>query len=163
MYASCQNPEGAQRSINQWVEQKSNNKIKQLLPPGSVTADTKIVLANVVHFRSRWQSAFDQTDEEDFRLERGGTVRVDMMSGEVDAGYSNDLGGAVIAELPFEDGEHSMVIVKKRIVRKGSVSVSGDLTPLIEGMIGSEDRRLAEAIADPSKLPRRKIRIKMPK
>ena len=58
-----QNPEGAQRSINQWVERKSNDKIKQLLPPGSVTADTKVVLANVLHFRSRWQRAFDQTDK----------------------------------------------------------------------------------------------------
>ena len=84
-----------------------------------------------------------------------------MMSGEVDAGYSNDLGGAEVAELPFEDGEHSMVVVKKRIVTKGSRS--GDLTPLIERMVGSEDRRLAEAIADPSKLPRRKINLKMPK
>ena len=143
------------------MEKKSKNKIKQLLPPGSVTADTKIVLANVVHFRSRWQTAFDQTNEEDFRLESGAKVRVDMMSGEVDAGYSNDLGGADVAELPFEDGEHSMVVVRKRIVRKGSTS--GDLTPLIENMVGSEDRRLAEAIADPSQLPRRKIRVKMPK
>ena len=58
-----QNPEGAQRSINQWVQRKSNDKIKQLLPPGSVTADTKVVLANVLHFRSRWQRAFDQTDK----------------------------------------------------------------------------------------------------
>ena len=143
------------------MEQKSNNKIQQLLPPGSVTSDTKIVLANVVHFRSRWQRAFDTTEEEDFRLESGAKVKVDMMSGEVDAGYSNDLGGAEIAELPFEDGEHSMEVVKKRIVTKGSRSE--DLTPLIERMVGSEDRRMAEAIADPSNLPRRKINLKMPK
>ena len=143
------------------MEQRSNNKIKQLLPPGSVTADTKIVLANVVHFRSRWQRAFEETNEDDFRLGSGARVRVDMMSGEMDAGYSNDLGGAEIAELPFEDGEHSMVVVKKGIVRKGSTS--SDLSPLIDSMVESGDRRLAEAIADPSQLPRRKIRVKMPK
>ena len=158
----CQNPAGAQSSINQWVEQKSNNKIKQLLPPGAVTADTKIVLANVVHFRSRWQTAFEQTDEEDFRLERGRTVKVNMMSGEMDAGYASDLGGgAKVAELPFEDGEHSMVVVTKGTVVKGGSA--GDVSPLIRTIINSEDRRLAEAISDPSRLPRRKIRVKMPK
>ena len=99
--------------------------------------------------------------KDDFRLASGATVRVDMMSGEVDAGYSDELGGADIAELPFEDGEHSMVVVRKRTVRKGGSP--GDLTPLIDSLVGSGDRRLAEAIADPSSLPRRKIRIKMPK
>lgn len=45
------NPESARKQINNWVEAKTNSKIKNLLPSGSVTSNTKMVLVNALYFK----------------------------------------------------------------------------------------------------------------
>src|ERR1700731_1873617 len=42
--------EQSRKTINAWVEKQTQEKIKDLLPPGSVNADTRLVLTNAIYF-----------------------------------------------------------------------------------------------------------------
>lgn len=46
--------DAARQTINTWVEKKTKDKIKELLPPGTVTKDTRLVLTNAIYFRGDW-------------------------------------------------------------------------------------------------------------
>ena len=68
--------------INNWVEEQTKNKIKDLLAPGTIDADTRFVLANAIYFKGNWVDEFDErrTQPEDFTLLDGSSVRVPLMS-----------------------------------------------------------------------------------
>ena len=57
-------PEAARSTINQWVEQKTEDKIKDLLPSGSVTPATRLVLTNAIYFKGDWANAVQQSSNE---------------------------------------------------------------------------------------------------
>ena len=51
--------EPTRQTINHWVEEQTQQKIKNLLPPGAVTPDTRLVLTNAIYFKSDWKYQFD--------------------------------------------------------------------------------------------------------
>jgi len=74
-------PEESRATINQWVEKKTENKIHNLLPSGSIISLTRLVITNAVYFKGTWFRQFDaaQTKEADFRTENGASVKARMM------------------------------------------------------------------------------------
>jgi serpin B len=48
----------AAKGINQWVESKTNNKIKNLIDPNSLNDATGMILLNAVHFKEGWETVF---------------------------------------------------------------------------------------------------------
>jgi serpin B len=50
------------QTINNWVAQKTQNKIQDILPPGSINDHTRLVLANAIYFLGVWTYAFEQTN-----------------------------------------------------------------------------------------------------
>ena len=48
------NPEQVRESINRWVEKNTEKKIKRLLPPGSISSSTKIVVGGTIYFKGEW-------------------------------------------------------------------------------------------------------------
>jgi serpin B len=65
--------ETARLAINQWVDQQTAGKIKDLIQPGAVGPGTRLVLTNAGYFQSDWLTAFEKriTRDEDFRSLRG--------------------------------------------------------------------------------------------
>src|SRR5262249_53332072 len=52
--------EEARLTINQWVEQQTENKIKDLIQPDTLTKNTRLVLTNAVYFKGDWLTRFEK-------------------------------------------------------------------------------------------------------
>ena len=105
-------PEAVRGTINQWVEQKTEEKIKDLLPAGSINAATRLVLTNAIYFKGDWQSPFKKaaTADEDFHLSAAQTVKTSLMHLTSRFNYFN--GGTFQAlDIPYKSGELSMVVL----------------------------------------------------
>jgi serpin B len=105
-------PEESRITINDWVSNQTNNRIRDLLPQGSVNIYTRLVLTNAIYFDAAWKYPFpkDLTRNGTFKLLNNSTVSVPMMSHR--AGFSYARGeGCQAVELPYEGNEISMVIL----------------------------------------------------
>jgi serpin B len=98
--------EAARLTINQWVEQKTDNKIKDLLQPGTLNPFTRLVLTNAIYFKGDWQTPFDKalTRDEDFHLSPEQTIKAPLMHRTGGFNYFN--GGTFQAlEIPYKSAE----------------------------------------------------------
>jgi serpin B len=104
-------PEDVRRTINQWIERQTEDKIRDLLQPGAVTTDTRLILTNAIYFKANWQSQFEKarTQEEDFHLSTSETVRAPLMHREGAYNYFNG-GTFQVLEIPYRGAELSMIV-----------------------------------------------------
>ena len=74
-------PDAVRFDINAWVEEQTRERIRDLLPEGSLDEDTRMVLVNAIYFLASWQDAFeeDQTRSEPFNRLDGSSVDVELM------------------------------------------------------------------------------------
>ncbi|XP_050430575.1 uncharacterized protein LOC126839339 [Adelges cooleyi] len=106
------NPEVQRVYINNWVQNKTNGKIKDLFPEGSIQSDTPLVLANAVHFKSSWKHEFHNTQDGAFFLTPENQTIVKMMSLRKDLLYYHDGELKYTAlELPYKNSFFSMIIL----------------------------------------------------
>jgi serpin B len=102
------NPEGSRATINRWVEEQTEEKIRDLLPAGSIDALTRLVITNAIYFKGTWAEQFDpnETTDEEFRVGPNETVQVRMMQRtDEDAVYRYTETDALQAlELPYAHG-----------------------------------------------------------
>ncbi len=101
-------PDASRTTINRWVEEKTRNTIKDLVPAGSITPMTRLVITDAVYFKGTWVRQFDKnkTREADFRLSSGKTVLVPMMERtDEDAVYPYaETDNIQLLEMPYEHG-----------------------------------------------------------
>ena len=109
-------PEQARETINQWVSDETEGRIEDLLPPGSVDALTRLVLANAITFNATWEYGFDPlfTWESPFTLLDGSQVPVQMMEQVARLRYAAGEGYCAV-ELPYVGGELSMLVLLPEI------------------------------------------------
>jgi len=103
--------EKARKTINEWVEEKTRDKIKDLIKPGVLNKLTRLVLTNAIYFKGLWLIQFDKekTKEAQFSVKPQKTVQVPMMYVKEDFKYfSND--EAQIIELPYKGEQLSMLV-----------------------------------------------------
>jgi serpin B len=118
-------PNGSREIINGWVEDATEDRIKDLIPEGSIDALTRLVLVNAIWFKANWAEQFDPelTTQDPFTLGSGDEVAVAMMHSSIRTGYtSNDRFTAI--RLPYA-GDAAMVI---------AVPNSGSLSELLDSL-----------------------------
>ena len=111
-------PDAARREINAWVSDQTEERIKDLIPPGGISNDTSLVLANAIYFLADWTFPFDagKTRDGTFHTLGGDELSVSMMSLQDPEALSYAEGqGYQALELPYEGGllskSMSMVIL----------------------------------------------------
>ncbi len=107
-----QNLEAARGEINRWVEQETRGKITSLVPPGSLDAQTRLVLTNAIYFKGDWSEPFEakRTAPVPFHVTAEETVKVPTMHRESEYGYA-ELDQLQLLELPYGNGDLSMVVL----------------------------------------------------
>ena len=98
--------------INDWVKTKTEGKIEELLLPGSLTVNTRMVITNAIYFNGTWVMPFDDryTSEQDFVINSQKTVKAPLMSQDSFFNYT-DAENLQILELPYEGDRLSMLIL----------------------------------------------------
>ncbi len=73
--------EESRRTINSWVEKKTEDRIRELIKPGVLNSATRLVLTNAIYFKGRWQKTFDEklTRDQPFTLVSGAKAEVPLM------------------------------------------------------------------------------------
>lgn len=113
-------PDVSRLRINAWVEDQTNNRIEELLPPGSISASTRLVLTNAIYFLADWLYTFDPelTTDATFHMDNGESRDVELMSlAKPDENVKvlsalTDISKAV--ELPYVGNRFSMIAVLPR-------------------------------------------------
>ena len=107
-------PEGERGRINDFVAAKTEQKIKDLLPLGSISAVTRAVLVNTVYMNAAWATPFEASLTEDatFHGELGATT-VKMMHREGSLAYAAD-GHAEAVTLPYDGGKLALTAILPR-------------------------------------------------
>jgi serpin B len=67
------------RKINEWIEEKTNNKIKNVIDSDSLDSLTQMILINAIHFKATWYKRFERTYTEKFYLNEKETVETEFM------------------------------------------------------------------------------------
>ncbi|CAG7871812.1 unnamed protein product, partial [Brassica rapa] len=93
--------------VNSWVENHTNNLIKDLLPAGSVASDTAKIYANALYFKGAWKRPFEKynTRDRDFHLVNGTSVSVPFMTSSDDQ-YVRAYDGFKVLRLPYRRGSN---------------------------------------------------------
>ena len=75
--------EGSRKRINAWIEQQTNNKIKDLIPSGVLDqlSPVGLILTNAIYFKSDWERKFEdfKTKKREFHLTSLKSEMIDMM------------------------------------------------------------------------------------
>ena len=106
------NPDAARKQINHWVAGKTHDKITDLLAPGTVGRDTRLVLTNAVYFQGLWQIPFKAslTHKEPFKTSASTTVSADAMFVTLHAGYYENSRLQAV-KLAYKGEEMAMIVV----------------------------------------------------
>ncbi len=109
--------EKSRKTINSWVEDQTNDKIKDILPPNSINSMTRLVLTNAIYFKGQWEKEFKKSDtkDEDFNTPQG-TKKVPMMrltgkEAKFNYAENNDM---QILEMDYKGKDLSMLIILPR-------------------------------------------------
>ena len=108
-------PEDSRITINDWVSDETEDRIKDLIPQGAIDSITRLVLTNAIYFNAAWQFPFneDATADGTFYLLHGGEIVVPMMKQTESFGYAEGDGYQAV-ELPYDGHDLSMVILLPR-------------------------------------------------
>jgi serpin B len=142
--------DAARGQINRWVAERTKDKIQDLLPPGSVDASTRMVLANAIYFKGLWAHQFDKSETSNQPFLPTTTRQVDapFMHQTEQVAYMED-NDLQAVELSYGTNELSMVILLPRQV-DGCAQLESRLNPAL----------LSESI---SRLRKQKVELFLPR
>ncbi|KAK4883160.1 hypothetical protein RN001_006479 [Aquatica leii] len=105
------NKKAATKEINDWVETKTHNKIKDLLSDDSIKPNTAAVLVNAIYFKANWLRKFGKAYQRHFYITKTKKVETDMMVQRNDFNYyyNKDL-HAEFLEMPFKGNDVVLTI-----------------------------------------------------
>lgn len=141
----------ARQRINAWVEEQTQGKIQDLIPPGALDAMTRLVLTNAIYFKGDWTNPFrkEATQVAPFHISAHQQSDVPLMY-RMDHDFRYWAGdGLKVLELPYGKGDLAMLVL---------------LPDEIEGLSALEAKLTADNLSRwQSGLRRQQVRVYMPR
>lgn len=113
------NAEAAAKTVNEWVERQTNQKIKDLLKKEHIQPLTHLILVNAIYFLGNWSTSFDEqmTQDRQFTPSSGKAIMTKTMYAyqkpndrpQIPYQYTETEQGQWL-ELPYSGGTTSMVV-----------------------------------------------------
>jgi serpin B len=109
-------PDSSRQTINGWVADRTAHLIDNLFPPGTITPQTQLVLANAIYLKAFWSTPFDPslTAPAPFYPDSGGRVSAPFMRiapGSIEQFPYARGHGYVAAALPYVNSSLSMLAI----------------------------------------------------
>jgi serpin B len=143
----------ARKQINDWVAERTRNKILEILPPRLPGPETLLILVNGVSFKGTWITRFDKakTTDSPFYLSSGEEVSVPTMrlTSHFRCAETEML---QVLELPYVSNRFSMFILLPEYGRK-LADIEKTLTPTLIEQLRQKGKNEEIAVA----LPRFKL------
>jgi serpin B len=104
-------PDAARAQINTWVEKKTEKRIKDLLPPGSINPDTRMALVNAIYFLADWQVPFKKEATSPAPFSVTATEKKQVATMQQSSWFQlAKLPGGRLLELPYKGAAAAMYI-----------------------------------------------------
>ena len=142
-------PENSRKHINNWVEEQTRQRIRDLIPPLVLGAGTRLVLVNALYLKAPWAEEFreTQTQPKPFHIDGGAGVDVPTMKAQKYYGYARREGYTAVS-LPYSGGGlHFLVLIPDAV----------------EGLAALEQKLSAEDLEACATLPRQEVLLELPK
>jgi serpin B len=100
------------RQINEWVEEQTRERIRDLIPPGGIGADSRLVVVNAIYLLAPWQDPFSAsaTRPAPFHVRGADKVDVPTMQRKGRMGFAQHEGFRAIT-VPYIGGEVQFLIL----------------------------------------------------
>jgi len=110
-YKDSGHREQARQAINGWVKTATADKIPELIGPGLLDENTRLVLANAIYFKGDWTTPFDaDSPEAPFTRLDGSPVTAHLMFRRAQTSYAAGADYQAV-ELPYRGGRTSLVVL----------------------------------------------------
>ncbi len=105
-------PERARQVINAWVDDRTKQRIPELIAQGDIGTDTRLTLVNAIYMKAPWLNTFakEATNAARFSTQAGVSVQAPTMRLAHELNYAKGAGWQAV-ELPYIGEELSMLIV----------------------------------------------------
>ncbi len=124
--------EAARALINRWVEAQTERRILDLVPPGGLNADTRLVLVNAVYFLGDWEKPFAREATRAAPFHTSPSAKTDVPTMHQTETFRWMRGDRFQAlDLPYARDGFSMLVL---------------LPDAVDGLAGIEDGLSAEAL-----------------
>lgn len=119
--------EETRKEINTWVEEKTNSKIKNLIPKNTLN-NAIVALVNAIYFKGDWSHMFNQTltSKKTFHSTNNSQIQVDMMKQTRQKFYYKDHDDVQVLGLPYIEDLAMYIILPKQ--KNGLSEVEAKLT-----------------------------------
>ena len=137
-----EDPEKSRLTINDWIEEQTEDRIMDLIPEGVIDSLTRMVLTNAIYFNAAWAVHLRGARHQRGTLLSAGWQRDTRADDEVRPqrfGYARGDGYQVV-DLPYVGHELSMTILLPDEGRFGEFEDSLDAT-LVERVLGDVQRK----------------------
>jgi serpin B len=136
-------PSAAAARINAWVEKRTADRIRDLIPPDALTKDTTLVLTNALYLRAPWTEEFSKAGGLPFRVGGKESRDVPAIARTDSFGYRKADGFTAVG-VPLRGGQLQFLI----------------LLPETDGPMPPLDSRILTASA---RMPRAEVALTLPK
>jgi serpin B len=141
-------PEESRIIINTWIADQTNDKITNLIPPGSITSNTRLVLGNAIYFLGEWLYTFnpDFTSTKSFTLLDKSTVQAPTMSlnkpdSMVKMRYTHSHGARAL-DFPYKGDRIVMTVILPDVDSFATVENSLSATMISQLVSGLKEEKL---------------------
>ncbi len=136
-------PEPARARINRWVEDKTERRIKDLIPSGGIVPDTRLVLVNAIYFLGDWMYPFEHGETRPSSFHLTASEKKDVPTMHREGGFRiAQKDGVTALEIPYKGDQLSMLLLVPDEI-EGLAAVEGALdTKKLDTLVSALRREL---------------------